>query len=182
MEEQIPGVLIKVEWAVSYWSAIVRIHFECPMRLHCPNVPNLTLHYIVRMFYVIWSQHYMVQCYITFNRLHSIGRYIVHCTFHWQIRLHCRLSPNALPMLRPVLPCHSQFNVTHDWRARRLKISLHYISLHYFALLYITLQYITIHYITLLYTTLHYITSHDWCACRLKNRIKLHYITIHFIT
>ena len=80
MEEQIPGVLIKVEWAVSYWSAIVRIHFECPMRLHCPNVPNLTLHYIVPMFYVIWSQHYKVQCYITFNRLYSIGVciYIVH--------------------------------------------------------------------------------------------------------
>ena len=46
MEERIPGVLIKVEWAAfSYWwSAIVRIHLECPMRLHCPNA---TLHNIV---------------------------------------------------------------------------------------------------------------------------------------
>ena len=59
VEKQIPGVLIKVEWAVSYWSAIVRIHFECLMPLHCPNVTDFTLHYIDKMFYVTFFQHFL---------------------------------------------------------------------------------------------------------------------------
>ena len=32
------------------------------------------------------------------------------------------MCPDALPMLRPVLRCQSQFNVNHDWRARRLNM------------------------------------------------------------
>ena len=98
MEEQIPGVLIKVEWAVvSYWSAIVRIHFECPMPLHCPNV---TLHYTVSILhYVVTLSHYITlywcvsQCLnIAYSQPYITVQYIVQSvyivpTFH--TILHC---------------------------------------------------------------------------------------------
>ena len=57
--------------------------------LHCPNV---ILHYI--------ALSYITLHYITLHYITSANAFT--------------LSPNALRMLRPVLPCHSQFNVTHD--------------------------------------------------------------------